>query len=334
MRKLVLLLLVFSMSLQAQEKLSEKEKERREKNIQSGNPFKKFGYKAKVATLSNGKYLEFHDLDSIVTIGTVRWNVNKNLIVGRIVPDSLNPDTQPIGDRAGRWISPDPLSEEFPSWSPYNMCYDNPVKFVDPDGRSPIDPLLVMKIRDNRASNLQGMVRNSGSRPHQGFDLAAKKGTPVMAVKDAVVFRIVKDENAAYGNQILLKITDNEGNVSYAQYSHLSEVNITLKDKKGNPTRVNEGDIIGKTGTSGNASNLPEDQAHLHFEMRDSPNVGLGLKGRIDPNSVLDTKFYSQNSSGNQTGTGVIKVDKDGTKTKMNIDGTTQKVTPKPNKRS
>ena len=127
------------MSLQAQEKLSEKEKERREKNIQSGNPFKNFGYKAKVATLSNGKYLEFHDLDSIVTIGTVRWHVYKNEIVGRIVQDSLNPDAQPIGDRVGRWISPDPLSEEFPSWSPYNMCMDNPIKYKDPDGRAPTD---------------------------------------------------------------------------------------------------------------------------------------------------------------------------------------------------
>jgi hypothetical protein len=135
-----LLFLLFSFSLlSAQEKLSKKEKEHRENNIQSGNPFKKFGYKAKVATLSNGKYLEFHDLDSIVTIGTVRWHVNKNLIVGRIELDSLNPDQQPIGDRAGRWISPDPLSEEFPSWSPYNMCYDNPVKFVDPDGMAPTD---------------------------------------------------------------------------------------------------------------------------------------------------------------------------------------------------
>ena len=149
MNKLVcLLILLFSFSiLSAQEKLSEKEKERRENNIQSGNPFKKFGYKAKVATLSKGKYLEFHDLDSIVTIGTVRWHVNKNLIVGRIVPDSLNPDTQPIGDRAGRWISPDPLSEEFPSWSPYNMCYDNPVKFVDPDGREADD--IVFRGKDN-----------------------------------------------------------------------------------------------------------------------------------------------------------------------------------------
>jgi len=133
---LIICFLSFSV-LSAQEKLSKEEKARREKNIQAGNPFAQFGYKAKIATLSKGKYLEFHDLDSIVTIGTVRWHVYKNEIVGRIVLDSLNPDAQPIGDRAGRWISPDPLSEEFPSWSPYTYAVNNPIMMVDPDGRFP-----------------------------------------------------------------------------------------------------------------------------------------------------------------------------------------------------
>ena len=123
--------------LSAQEKLSKEEKERREKNIQAGNPFAQFGYKAKIATLSKGKYLEFHDLDSIVTIGTVRWHVYKNEIVERILQDSLNPDAQPIGDRAGRWISPDPLSEEFSDWSPYTFVYNSPIKYTDPTGMAP-----------------------------------------------------------------------------------------------------------------------------------------------------------------------------------------------------
>lgn len=125
--------------MSAQEKLSKEEKERREKNIQAGNPFAKFGYKAKVATLSKGKYLEVHDLDSIVTIGTTRWHVDKNKIVGDIVIDSLNPDARPIGDVAGRWISMDPLSEEFSSWSPYNFVENGPITKVDPDGRASDD---------------------------------------------------------------------------------------------------------------------------------------------------------------------------------------------------
>ena len=136
MKKLIyLLILFFSFSvLSAQEKLSKEEKARREKNIQAGNPFALFGYKAKIATLSKGKYLEFHDLDSIVTIGTVRWHVYKNEIVGRIVQDSLNIDAQPIGDRTGRWISPDPLSEEYPDWTPYRFGLNNPIIYNDPTG--------------------------------------------------------------------------------------------------------------------------------------------------------------------------------------------------------
>ncbi len=140
MRKIYyLLLLFFSFSvLSAQEKLSKEEKERREKNIQAGNPFAKYGSKAPVATLSKGKYLEVHDLDSIVTIGTSRWHVDNKKIVGDIIIDSLNVDAQPIGDRVGRWMSPDPLSEEFPSWSPYSFSFNSPIVFKDPDGRAPL----------------------------------------------------------------------------------------------------------------------------------------------------------------------------------------------------
>lgn len=135
---LFIFLLFFGIS-QAQEKLSKEEKARREKNIQAGNPFVKYGSKAPVATLSKGKYLEVHDLDSIVTIGTMRWHVDKKQIVGRIIIDTLNADAQPIGDAPGRWVRYDPLSEEFSSWSPYNMCFDNPMKYVDPDGKAPLD---------------------------------------------------------------------------------------------------------------------------------------------------------------------------------------------------
>ena len=36
-------------------------------------------------------------------------------------------------------MSPDPLSEEFPSWSPYSMCFNNPLWFTDPTGMAPDD---------------------------------------------------------------------------------------------------------------------------------------------------------------------------------------------------
>src|SRR5699024_5164649 len=34
------------------------------------------------------------------------------------------------------WLSVDPLAEKYPGWSPYNYTLLNPVKLIDPDGRS------------------------------------------------------------------------------------------------------------------------------------------------------------------------------------------------------
>ncbi|EKT3957111.1 hypothetical protein NTJ28_001084 [Flavobacterium psychrophilum] len=160
MRKIYyLLIFIFSFSvLSAQEKLSKEEKARREKNIQAGNPFAKYGYKAKVATLSKGKYLEFHDLDSIVTIGTSRWHVDNKKIVGDIVQDTLNIDAQPIGDAPGMWMSPDPLTEEFPSTSPYVAFNNNPVRFTDPTGMAPED--CCDGLLDFVAGSIAGTVSN------------------------------------------------------------------------------------------------------------------------------------------------------------------------------
>ncbi len=103
-------------------------------------PWEKYGFNFKVVTLSNGKYQEFHDLKDVVEIGSVLFNTQTNKIIGFVEKDTLLFEGDMSPHLVSRWVSPDPLTEEYSSWSPYNYVLNNPIKFIDPDGKEPIKP--------------------------------------------------------------------------------------------------------------------------------------------------------------------------------------------------
>lgn len=171
------------------------------------------------------------------------------------------------------------------------------------------DPLSHMQIRRNRASNLFGKVRNNNTKKHQGFDYYALEGTEVYAVANGEVVYIVDPPLGDYGKQIVIKIDNSQ---YYAFYAHLLQIDV----KKGDI--VKKGDTIGKTGITGNAKTFRGLDQHLHFECRTAAKLGKGLDGRLSPNNIVLTKFYSQDPKNEmQSSLGVYKEDKNNKKTKM-----------------
>ena len=97
-------------------------------------PFEDYGYEVKVATLSKGKYVEFFDQDTLVQIGSVIVNTQTGRIVSFITYDTTYSEATLQPELISRWMSPDPLSDEYFSFSPYNFVLNNPINSVDPNG--------------------------------------------------------------------------------------------------------------------------------------------------------------------------------------------------------
>ena len=126
-----------------------------------------------------------------------------------------------------------------------------------------------------RLSHSLGRFGRRKGTPHNGVDLYASSGTPVLAVLDGVVEEANEKDKKGWGNQILIKHETEDGTY-YTRYAHLKRMDVSEGE------RVSRGERI---GYSGGAANDPgkgnSDGPHLHFELLNSS------KKPIDPESFL-----------------------------------------------
>ena len=182
------------------------------------------------------------------------------------------------------------MASKYPSWNPYTYTLNNPLNNIDPNGLW-TDPINNPTYRGfygagktrNWSPNKSefGLVRNNNSTPHQGVDLTANSGTDLLAVESGKI--IFAGERGKLGQTVMLEFKKDD-KTKIATYSHMKEINVKEGDT------VSEGNIIGTSGKSGNAEELPDDQAHVHFEIRTKKDAGKGLKNRENPADYMKIK--------------------------------------------
>ena len=121
-------------------------------------------------------------------------------------------------------------------------------------GTAPKQPIqLIFPVKGKGLANIIsyfGDPREGGKRKHEGVDIAAPRGTPILAVADGTIDKV--KEGGSGGKQIWL-VLENGWKIYYA---HLHTQLVKAGQK------VKTGDLIGTVGNTGNAINAGP---HLHF---------------------------------------------------------------------
>jgi murein DD-endopeptidase MepM/ murein hydrolase activator NlpD len=99
-----------------------------------------------------------------------------------------------------------------------------------------------------------GAPRDGGRRRHQGVDLLAPAGTPLVAVANGHITRLSNIDRGRGG--ISLWLRDRRGTAYYYAHNHHNLVH--------RGQRVRAGQLVARVGTTGNAKGGPP---HLHFQI-------------------------------------------------------------------
>ena len=108
-----------------------------------------------------------------------------------------------------------------------------------------------------------GDVRDRGVRSHEGVDIFAPRGTPVVAASDGWVTGVTTNR---LGGKVVWMWDIHRGQALY--YAHLDRQDVSPGE------RVKAGEIVGSVGNTGNARTTPP---HLHF------GIYRPIEGAIDP---------------------------------------------------
>ena len=152
-------------------------------------------------------------------------------------------------------------------------------------------PVYVFPVAGKQNADIHspwGAVREGGARTHEGIDIFAPRGTPVLAATEG---RIGFTGNRGLGGkQVWLRDRKRRQSLYYA---HLDSIAIAER------TLVSPGDTLGFVGNTGNAITTPP---HLHF------GIYKGFGGAIDPLHFIEKTKEPREGTKNADFTRLLEV--------------------------
>ncbi|OAS15819.1 M23 family metallopeptidase [Methylobacterium platani] len=149
----------------------------------------------------------------------------------------------------------------------YRVPGSGEIDYLDPNGRSSQKFLMRRPVAEGRISSPFGPRLHpilGYSRPHNGVDWAATRGTPIMATGDGTI--LSAGARSGYGNRVEIQ----HANGYTTAYNHMARIARGIAPG----ARVRLGQVIGAVGTTGLSTG-----PHVHYE--------VAINGRfVDPMKI------------------------------------------------
>jgi murein DD-endopeptidase MepM/ murein hydrolase activator NlpD len=191
-------------------------------------------------------------------------------------PAAAKTEEQALAAKVGMEISPAETPME------HNIA-DEPSQKTTPvletPTNLPADSLLIPVVGVHRNDLHDMFHERRGSREHRAIDIAAPRGTPVIASIDGTVGKLFLSKA---GGITVYQYDPTKAWIYY--YAHLDGYATGLVEGQ----QLHRGDVIGFVGTSGNA---PPNAPHLHFAIEKLTEPGRWWKSEpIDPYPLLNSR--------------------------------------------